>query len=109
MEVAICWTITSISRGFSNVKCCSRNSEKKTVRAGTREKMKKFKTEDFNPRTRVGTTNQYLVVFPLILYFNPRTRVGYDRASLPRLWPHWFSRGSKYPTLLSKVDNRTLS
>ena len=31
-------------------------------------------------------------------YFNPRTRVGYDRALLPRSWPHWFSRCSKYPT-----------
>ena len=32
------------------------------------------------------------------IHFNPRTRVGYDRALLPRLWPHWFSRSSKYPT-----------
>lgn len=46
MEVTICWTITSISRGFSNVKCSSDELKKKTVRAGTREKMKKFKTEE---------------------------------------------------------------
>ena len=35
-------------------------------------------------------------------YFNPRTRVGCDRASLPRLWPHWFSCSSKYPTSYRK-------
>ena len=48
--------------------------------------------------------NQYItVVFKSQVFlrgFNPRTRVGYDRALLPRLWPHWFSRLPNIPLVI---------
>ena len=45
-----------------------------------------------------GTTSLTRLIMSSAPFFNPRTRVGYDRAHLPRLWPHWFSCSSKYPT-----------
>ena len=35
-----------------------------------------------------GTTSLTRLIMSSAPFFNPRTRVGYDRAHLPRLWPH---------------------
>ena len=67
-----------------------RRIEKKTAHVAPMEKA--MKKKNISCITMISISRR----FPI--FFNPRTRVGYDRAHLPRLWPHWFSCSSKYPT-----------
>lgn len=46
MEIAIRWTMISISRRFLKVKCSSEKLTKKTVREHHGKKKEKFKTEE---------------------------------------------------------------